>query len=221
MEEKGPKRRPTHPGLGGSGLRARADDAPPSSRAETQTERIGQRFENSTPGALEAARPAPHPQPSGAVAGAARESSRGQPVVIDREERPSEMPRRDPQGDRASRVDTVRLRDDPPPRSAPSRSAPPRSAPPQDRKARPALRVDDVGATAVRMAARMAQDATPKVLVDRRALASAPIDHREAFLVSLVDGALTVGGLVDVSGMPEGEVHEALRRLARLGILAT
>jgi hypothetical protein len=317
MKENGPKHRATQLGLGQRGLRPRADEAPPSSRAETQTvqasapgvlcpspfvptarapsaehgtvefsdeatselrtqareratsavpqrareasglrdsvlARVGNRGERSTTSDVEAARrPQPGSPPSGA-AGAAREGSRGHPSVIHREEGPSEVPQhdRDPPRDRALQVDKVRFRDDSPPRSAPPRSAPPRSAPPrsalprsapprsalprsapprsapprsaqlQDPKKRPALRVDDVGADAARMAARTSHDARPKVLVDRRALASAPIDHREAFLVSLVDGAVTVSGLVDVSGMPEGEVHAALRRLVRLGILA-
>ncbi len=118
--------------------------------------------------------------------------------------------------------------DDPPPASTrgvptpreekpAARSAPVQAKPPQGRTA---LRVDDVGTAAVRLAARAPQDARPRVLVNRRALASAPIDHREAFLVSLIDGSITVAGLVDVSGMREGEVTAALQRLARLGIIS-
>lgn len=150
---------------------------------------------------------------------------RGDPARDPREEA-------DPQGGREPRVDVFGAVRQETPRSTgrpdtlssrgegPVSSPPATSRQPPSGSGRAAVRVDDVGANAVRLATRATADATPKVLVQRRALASAPIDHREAFLVSLIDGTLTVSALVDVSGMPAAEVTTALQRLARLGIVS-
>jgi len=54
-------------------------------------------------------------------------------------------------------------------------------------------------------------------------ITSAPMDHRDAFVLSHVhgaDGATSVQALVDVTGMREDEVVAILDRLARLGIVA-
>lgn len=84
---------------------------------------------------------------------------------------------------------------------------------------REALRVDEVGQTAVDAAVRASKSAVFKLLRARNELATAPINHREGFLLAHVDGATSVQGLIDVSGMPESEVFDILERLKRLGIV--
>jgi hypothetical protein len=51
-------------------------------------------------------------------------------------------------------------------------------------------------------------------------VASAPLDARDGFILSLVDGALPVHSLVDIAGIPEHEVRAILERLEQLGIIA-
>jgi hypothetical protein len=59
----------------------------------------------------------------------------------------------------------------------------------------------------------------PRVLRSTAELASAPLDHREGFVVSLVDGKTTVQALIDLAAMPDGELIIVLQRLRRLGII--
>jgi CRP-like cAMP-binding protein len=59
----------------------------------------------------------------------------------------------------------------------------------------------------------------PRVLRTRGELAQEPLDHREGFVLSLVDGETTVQGLIDVAGIPDGELVVTLQRLRRLGII--
>ncbi len=92
------------------------------------------------------------------------------------------------------------------------------------RTSRPPLRVDDVGDVAVLLGARHSRDKralvpAPKLLKSRRELASAPIDHRDAFVLSLIDGRTSLQGIVDMAGMPDAEVHGILQRMADLGIV--
>lgn len=58
------------------------------------------------------------------------------------------------------------------------------------------------------------------MLKTRGELASAPIDHRDAFVLSLIDGRTSTQGLVDLAAMPDGEVVAILDRLAKLGIVS-
>lgn len=92
--------------------------------------------------------------------------------------------------------------------------------PSRPRTSRPPLRVDEVGDAAVRLAVKAARSAAPRVLVTRAELARSPIDHREAFVVSLIDGKTDVAGLVDAAGLPRGEVMAILERLVRIGVVA-
>jgi hypothetical protein len=88
------------------------------------------------------------------------------------------------------------------------------------RSSRPPVRVDDVGDVAVAIAARAHVTSAPKLLKARNELTSAPIDHRDAFVISLIDGRMSVGAIVDVSGMSTPEIVAILERLARLGIVS-
>ena len=90
----------------------------------------------------------------------------------------------------------------------------------EPKRERTYLQVEDVGPVAVRLAAMARHDPSPRVLVGSRTLAMAPIDSHAAFLISLIDGMLSVVDLIDISGMPEREARAALERLARLGIIA-
>lgn len=87
------------------------------------------------------------------------------------------------------------------------------------RAERQALRVDDVGPTSI--VARLDASLPIKpMVIDRQRLPKAPLAPREAFLLSFVDGALSVPDLVDASGMPEHEVMAVLTRLEQLGIVS-
>ena len=88
------------------------------------------------------------------------------------------------------------------------------------RSSRPALRVDDVGAAAVAIATKANLSMAPRLLKTRRELTDAPLDHRDAFVLSLIDGKMPAAAIVDIAGMPEREVMGILERLARLGIVS-
>lgn len=90
---------------------------------------------------------------------------------------------------------------------------------PKQRSLRPAVAVDEVGTTAVKIA-RTRREVAPKVIASRTMVAKAPIDTRAAFVLSLVDGRNTATAIVDASGMLEDEVKAILERLARLGLIS-
>ncbi len=90
----------------------------------------------------------------------------------------------------------------------------------RERSNRPPVTVDEVGATAVKIARTSRRESAPKLLASRALIAKAPIDTRAAFVLSLVDGRNTVDAIVDMSGMLEDEVKAILGRLARLGLIS-
>lgn len=81
------------------------------------------------------------------------------------------------------------------------------------------IRVDEVGALpkldATRSAARKAK---PRV-VDRKRVASSPLTARDAFVLNLVDGTVSVEEIVDTAGMTEEDVMASITRLVRFGIV--
>lgn len=85
---------------------------------------------------------------------------------------------------------------------------------------RAAVRVDEVGDAAVKLAAG-GRPSVPRLAASRTAVAQAPLGAREAFVLSLVDGQSGVPAIVDMSGMPEEEVRGILDRLGRLGLITT
>jgi hypothetical protein len=85
---------------------------------------------------------------------------------------------------------------------------------------RGAVRVDDVGDVAVAIASKAAPSFAPKLLKTRGELTSAPIDSRDAFVISLIDGEMSVQAIVDIAGMPRADVGAILDRLVQLGIIA-
>lgn len=94
------------------------------------------------------------------------------------------------------------------------------------RSSRPPVRVDEVGDAAVAIAAKHGRasrnllPSAPTLLKTRRELENAPINHRDAFVLSLVDGKTSVQGVVDLAAMPDGEALAILDRLAALGIVS-
>jgi hypothetical protein len=69
-------------------------------------------------------------------------------------------------------------------------------------------------------APRPSRRSVPYVAVSMSALKSRALDHRQGFLVSLVDGTSTVEDLLDLSGMPEDEALGIVGDLVSVGILA-
>jgi len=59
----------------------------------------------------------------------------------------------------------------------------------------------------------------PQLAKPLHELASAPISPRAAFLLSRIDGTLTIDELLDVSGMPRLEAYRHLCQLFLRGIL--
>ncbi len=82
------------------------------------------------------------------------------------------------------------------------------------------MRVDEVGVEAVALADKAARRSVPKLLIPRGQLRDAPLDHRDAFVLSLVDGTTDRCGLADVSGLQRSVVDSILARLAELGIIS-
>lgn len=82
------------------------------------------------------------------------------------------------------------------------------------------MKVDEVGAAAVKLARTTRRESAPQLVASRATIAKAPIDSRSAFVLSLVDGRNTVSAILDMSGMPADEVNAILARLARLGLIS-
>lgn len=107
-----------------------------------------------------------------------------------------------------------------PERDTGTRAKPPTpSTPSPARSLRPPVTVDEVGATALKIARSTRREGAPKLVASRAIVARAPIDTRSAFVLSLVDGRNTVDAIVDMAGMPADEVKAILGRLARLGLI--
>jgi hypothetical protein len=114
------------------------------------------------------------------------------------------------------------------PVSQPPASQPPASQPApssertsrRPRGSRRPVRVDDFGEAAVAIAANAVRASAPKIVSTREELGAAPLDHRDAFVLSLIDGMTSVQGLIDLAGMPEQDFNAILERLVRLGIVS-
>jgi hypothetical protein len=83
------------------------------------------------------------------------------------------------------------------------------------RSKRASLRVDDVGTAGLGLSAKQ----TPRLAKGRRDLASAPIDPKAAFVLSQIDGRVTVDDLADLTAMPREDVLAILQRCVRLGLV--
>lgn len=61
---------------------------------------------------------------------------------------------------------------------------------------------------------------TPRVALDRAAVAALSLDHRAGFLLSIIDGTFTVQELLDVCGMPQMDALALLFELTERGVVA-
>jgi len=114
------------------------------------------------------------------------------------------------------RHDTVR--EMPAPSGKPS-EAPTSGTQRKSREPRAAIRVDEVvSKKAKKITLRDHVEATPRI-VNREAIARAPLDARDGFFLQLIDGKMSTTELVDASGFSEADVDAILARLARLGIV--
>lgn len=60
---------------------------------------------------------------------------------------------------------------------------------------------------------------TPRVALDRAAVAAQSLDHRAGFLLSIIDGSFTVPELLDVCGMPQMDALALLYELTERGVV--
>jgi hypothetical protein len=88
------------------------------------------------------------------------------------------------------------------------------------RGSRRPVRVDDFGEAALAIAEKAVRASAPKIVSTRQELGAAPLDHRDAFVLSLIDGTTSVQALIDLAGMPEQDFNAILERLVRLGIVS-
>jgi hypothetical protein len=80
----------------------------------------------------------------------------------------------------------------------------------------PSIRVDDVGATAASMSADLG---IPRpTLAARRP--TGKLETREAWVLSLVDGTMTIEDIADVTGIVRADVKTIVTHLADLGYVA-
>jgi len=86
--------------------------------------------------------------------------------------------------------------------------------------ARRPVRTDEVGSGLRFVKSAVGADTVPRVTRAKTDLLSAPMGPREAYVLDVIDGATSVQGLLDVTGMTEAELHQILDRLRRLGIIS-
>lgn len=102
-------------------------------------------------------------------------------------------------------------------------SKPPASGPSKKQSGTPrpnAVRIDDVGGAAMRIASRGRPSSAPRLAKAKLDASKAPLDSQSAYVLSLVDGNTTIDALADITGMtPEG-VTQIIDRLQRLGLVA-
>jgi hypothetical protein len=85
----------------------------------------------------------------------------------------------------------------------------------------PISHVDALPQSEDSMLARFGSRSSVLVLrVDFDEVTTLALDHREGFLLSLIDGASTVEQILDVCGMPSVEATRILCRLAAEGVIA-
>lgn len=127
---------------------------------------------------------------------------------------------------RGGREDDPHERDTAPPAGAPRADAEGADGPTSYRMAAPESR----GAASAELRPRLGSSSLlgdPFVMrrVPRRALSEdrfrhAMLDHREGFIVSLVDGRLNVEAILDITGLPVDEALELLEGLRIAGVLS-
>jgi hypothetical protein len=81
------------------------------------------------------------------------------------------------------------------------------------------LAEDEPESPASEVRATLPRYAVPWLVVTYDALRALPIEPRDAFLVSLVDGRSSVDMILDLSAMPQDETLAILTRLLKLGAI--
>lgn len=106
------------------------------------------------------------------------------------------------------------------PRVTLAREEAPMSDPPPvtEKGERRAVRVDEVALK--RWSIRRPIGVHPRI-ADPSKIDSAPLEPREAFVLQLIDGTLSLSDLADVSGFAHDDVERIVSRLTRLGLVTT
>ncbi len=65
----------------------------------------------------------------------------------------------------------------------------------------------------------VAPDKVPRLAIGHDELEGWLLDHREGFILSLIDGVSTVEAILDVAGMPQGEALFVLCDLCARGVV--
>jgi hypothetical protein len=85
-------------------------------------------------------------------------------------------------------------------------------------KKSPEAAVDDEPPSGV-LVRRESLASVPRLAVSLKELKALPLDHRAGFIVSFIDGAYSVGMILDACAMPRQEALEILRELAARRII--
>jgi hypothetical protein len=62
-------------------------------------------------------------------------------------------------------------------------------------------------------------DAMPRVVPSLNVLRALALNHREAFVVSQMDGQTTIDVVLDLAGMPRGKALAIVERLVACGVI--
>jgi hypothetical protein len=79
--------------------------------------------------------------------------------------------------------------------------------------------LDEIGAATAAMAAGSTDHVRPRCIASPTEIRAANIGPRDAFVLSLLDGDLSLGAVLEISGMREDLVVASLDRLAGLGFV--
>jgi hypothetical protein len=92
--------------------------------------------------------------------------------------------------------------------------------PPGPRPARHSIAPDDVSVPLLEDGALgLLLQTLPRVIRSKDDVARAPLEHRDWYVLALLDGQTSVQGIVDISGMEPDDVLRILQRLRRLGLI--
>ena len=107
------------------------------------------------------------------------------------------------------------------PRRSPSETTPtPLLPPPGPQAARPSIPPAAVPVVVPEDGALdLLLQTVPRIARAKQELACAPLEHRDWYVLALLDGRTSVQGIVDISGMEPDDVLRILQRLRRLALI--
>ena len=82
------------------------------------------------------------------------------------------------------------------------------------------VRVDDFGGAAMKIASRHRPASVPRLAKVKLDVSKAPLDSQSAYVLSLIDGMVSIDGIADITGIPVDRIREIIERLERLGFVA-